>query len=61
MQHTLVTLIHDTETGDILLPIPATMGWLAGDTVEFKVDGKTVTISNVSLEARMAVTEQAHK
>ena len=60
MQHTMVTLIQDDETGDVLLPIPATMGWLAGDTVEFKVVGKTVTITNVSLEARTAVTEQAH-
>ena len=60
MQHTLVTLMHDAETGDVLLPIPATLGWLAGDTVEFKVVGKTVTITNVSLEARTVVPELDH-
>lgn len=60
MQHNPVTLIHDDETGDILLPIPATMGWLAGDTVEFKVAGNAVTITNLSLEARTAVPEREH-
>jgi hypothetical protein len=61
MQHTLATLIHDAETGDILLPIPATLGWLEGDTVKFAVVGETVMITNVSLEAGRAVTERVHE
>ena len=53
---------EDPATGELILPFPQEMiekcGWLEGDDLDFTIEGENVTITNLSLNERILLSDK---